>query len=83
MDGAPTVVEQKSGSCPSLGSRTALNETFPKTVQLEIAKQIVTASIRLQKMSVTTLFRFWPPLKQKKYHTWNESQRCRNTGHSR
>jgi hypothetical protein len=47
---------------PCLGSRTALR----KTVEQEIAKQIVRISIRLQKMSVRTLWRGRPHPKQKK-----------------
>jgi hypothetical protein len=46
-----------------LGSKRALSKIFRHTVELEVAKQIVTTSIRLQKMSVRTLFRGWPPPK--------------------
>jgi hypothetical protein len=50
---------------PCLGSRTTLDNTFRKIVEWEITKQIVRTSIRLQKMSVRTLWRGQPP-KQKK-----------------
>jgi hypothetical protein len=46
-----------------LGSKITLNKTFWQTVELEVAKQIVGTSIRLRKMSVTTLWRGRPPLK--------------------
>jgi hypothetical protein len=49
-----------------LGSRRTLNKTFTQTIELEIAKQTVRTSIRLQKMNVRTLWRAQPPLKQKK-----------------
>jgi hypothetical protein len=51
---------------PHLGSRTTPNQTFRKTAEQEIAKQIVRTSTRLQKMSVRTLGRGPPPPKRKK-----------------
>jgi hypothetical protein len=43
-----------------LGSRTTLSRIFRKALELEITKQIIRTSIRLQKM------RGWPPPKRKK-----------------
>jgi hypothetical protein len=45
---------------PHLGSRTTFGRIFRKTVELEIAKQIVGTSIRLWKMSIRTLWRGQP-----------------------
>jgi hypothetical protein len=50
---------------PSLGRRKTLNKTFRKTTELEIAKQTVGTSVRLWKMSITTL---WPPPKRETVH---------------
>jgi hypothetical protein len=45
-------------------------KTFRKTIELEIAKQIAETSIRLLKMSVTTLWRGQPsPKRKKRLHT--------------
>jgi hypothetical protein len=49
-----------------LGSRRALNKTFRQIVELDIAKQTVRTCIRLQKMSVRSLWRGQPPPKRKK-----------------
>jgi hypothetical protein len=51
---------------PRLGSRAALNKTFRKTVELEVAKQTVGTSTRLRKMSARTLWRGRPHPKRKK-----------------
>jgi hypothetical protein len=46
--------------------RTTLNETFRKTVELEIAKQTGRTSIALLKMKDKALWRGQPPPKRKK-----------------
>jgi hypothetical protein len=46
-----------------LGSSRTLSKTFRQSVELEFAKQTVGTSIRLQKMSVRTLWRGQPLLK--------------------
>jgi hypothetical protein len=45
---------------PHLGSKTTFGRIFRKTVELEVAKQIVGNPIRLQKMSDWTLWRDVP-----------------------
>jgi hypothetical protein len=53
-----------------LGGRTTLNKAFRKTVELEVAKQIAGASIRLRKISVRVLRRGrHPPKRKKRLHT--------------
>jgi hypothetical protein len=53
-----------------LRKKRTSSRIFKKTVELEVTKQIVGTSIRLQNMSVRTLWRGRPPLKQKnRLHT--------------
>jgi hypothetical protein len=49
-----------------LGSVKTLYEASRRTFQLEVVKRAVRTPIRLWKMNVRTLWRGWPPLKQKK-----------------
>jgi hypothetical protein len=50
-----------------LGSKGKnVTETFRETLRMEITKRIAGASVRIRKMSVRTLWRGRPPLKQKK-----------------
>jgi hypothetical protein len=49
-----------------LGSRRAFNKTVRQTLRLEVVKQVVESSIRLQKISDWRSWRSWPPPKRKK-----------------
>jgi hypothetical protein len=70
QEGINEIRNQGSRQEPHLSSRTALGRIFRKTAELEITKQTVGTSIRLQKIRDWTVWRGWVPPKQKKrWHT--------------
>jgi hypothetical protein len=49
-----------------LRSERTSGRIFKKTIRLEIAKRMTKSSFRIQEIRQWTLWKGWPPLKQKK-----------------